>query len=126
MSGFDDNGFYKPGTIGRGTHLGDPLTAEQIRNLSDATEIVVTWCGGNGPWPYRVLVDFSGDRRAEVLDTPLLIEDWHAKPLNRITIGWDDQTRTWANGKIREPQHIRDEWTRLRGRKPSGEPVYLS
>ena len=121
MSGFDEHGFCKPGTIGRGRHLGEPLTADQIRELPDGAEIVVTWCGGNGPWPARVLVDFTGTRRAEGLYSDELITDWHIRPLNRITLGWDDETRQWHESKIPMPAHIQAEWARLRG---SGEPVH--
>jgi len=112
VSGFDENGFHKPGTIGRGTHLGEPLTDEQIGELPDGAEIVITWCGGNGPWPERVLVDSSGRRLAEgVYCDPL-------QGLNRVTLGWDDATRAWydEHGQgNRMPDHVRAEWARLRG-----------
>lgn len=125
MSGFDENGFHKPGSIGRGHHLGEPLTAEQIRELPDGAEIVVTWCGGNGPWPARVLVDFEGQRRAEGLYSDLLLQydaPWEGRlqkmPLHRVTLGWDEETRAWAESKVPEPEHIRQHWARLRGRPP--------
>ena len=121
MSGFDENGFHKPGTIGRGHHLGEPLTAEQIRELPDGAEVVVTWCGGNGPSPYRVLVDSEGQRRVENLYPDLLLEydgvggKLMVRPFHRVTLGWDEETRTWAESRIPPPQHIRDQWARLRG-----------
>jgi hypothetical protein len=115
MSGFDEHGFCKPGTIGNGEHIGDPLTAEQIRELPDGAEIVVTWFGGNGPAPYRVLVDFAGIRRIENLYPDELIADWHTRPFNRITLGWDDETRAWHESKVPMPAHIQAEWARLRG-----------
>jgi hypothetical protein len=108
-SGFDENGFHKPGKIGRGRHVGDPLTAEQIRDLPDGAEVVVTWCGGNGPWPYRVLVDVTGERCVENLYPDSLL------PLHRVTLGWDDETRAYQESRRPEPEHIRQEWARLRG-----------
>lgn len=122
MSGFDENGYHKPGTTSSYHHLGDPLTAAQIRELPDGAEITVTWCGGNGPWPYRVLVDFEGQRRVENLyPDPLLEYDapWDGKlqkmPLHRVTAGWDEEARAWAESRRPVPEHIRAEWARLRG-----------
>lgn len=54
-SGFDDFGAL-PGKNGRASHTGPPLTVEEIKALPEGTEVVVTWSGGNGPWPYRVMV----------------------------------------------------------------------
>ena len=125
MSGFDKDGFHKPGTNGRGHHVGEPLTAERIRELPDGAEVVVTWCGGNGPWPYRVLVDFEGQRRVENLyPDPLLQYDFPergelmSRPLHRVTLGWDEETRAYQESRRPEVQHVRDEWTRLRGLTP--------
>ena len=120
MSGFDENGFHKPGTFGRSHHLGEPLTAEQIRELPDGAEVVITWCGGNGPHPYRILVDSEGQRRVECLYPDLLLQydapgRLMQKPLHRVTVGWDGTTREWAEGNPQEPQHIRDRWAQLRG-----------
>ena len=42
VSGFDENGSRKPGTFGRASHLGDPLTAEEIRQLPDGAEVTIT------------------------------------------------------------------------------------
>jgi hypothetical protein len=122
VSGFDEQGFCKPGTIGRGVHLGEPLTAGQIRELPDGAEIVITWFGGNGPWPARVLVDFCGVRRIENLYADELIAAWHARPFNRVTVGWDEQARAWHESNVPVPEHIRAEWARLRG---SRQPVNL-
>jgi len=116
MSGFDENGFCKPGRSGRAAHLGDPLTAEQIGGLPDGTEVVITWCGGNGPHPYRVLVDSAGGRRAESLYADVI------GPLNRVTIGWDHETRAWHESKVPMPAHVQAEWARLRG-TPATHPV---
>lgn len=124
MSGFDEQGFHKAGTIGCGRHHGEPLTAQQIRELPDGAEIVVTWSGGNGPWPYRVLVDVAGSLRVENLYPDELLpydsgSHRQAKPLCRVTTGWDEETRSWHDRKVAEPAHIRAEWARLRGLSPS-------
>jgi hypothetical protein len=126
-SGFDENGYCKPGTYGRSHHLGDPLTAEQIRELPDGAEVVITWCGGNGPHPYRVLLDSEGQRRVESLYPDLLLEydgippaRLQKKPLHRVTLGWDEATREWAESHVPEPEHIRESWARLRGVTPRG------
>lgn len=125
MSGFDEQGFHKPGTIGCAHHLGPPLTAGQIRDLPDGAEIVVTWSGGDGPWPYRVLADTTGQRRVEsTYPDPLLPYDFPDRgdlqriPLCRVTAGWNEETRAWADQKTPEPEHIRAEWRRLRGAGP--------
>lgn len=109
MSGFDEDGFRKPGTFGRAHHVGDPLRPERIAELPDGAEVVITWFGGNGPHPYRVLVDFGGERRVETCYADKI------GPLNRVTLGWDDDARAWYESKICEPPHIRAEWARLRG-----------
>ena len=119
-SGFDENGYAKPGTVGRSHHLGEPLTAEQIRELPDGTEVVITWCGGNGPHPYRILVDYEGHRHVESLYPDRLLEydgvsgKLMVKPLHRVTLGWDDFTREWAESFPPEPEHIRENWAWLR------------
>lgn len=123
MSGFDEHGFCKPGTIGCGTHVGEPLTAAQIRELPDNAEIVVTWFGGNGPWPYRVLVDSSGRRLIANLYTDELIADWHERPFNRVTLGGDDQSRQWHESKIPEPGHIKAEWGAAQRMNESATPT---
>ena len=129
MSGFDKNGYTKPGTYGRSHHLGEPLTAGQIRELPDGAEVVITWCGGNGPHPYRILVDAEGVRRVESLYPDLLLEYDHPErgdlmrmPLHRVTLGWDAATREWAEDGRPEPEHIRERWAQLRGQAPSGNP----
>jgi hypothetical protein len=125
VSGFDENGYHKPGTIGRGVHLGDPLTAQQIRELPDGAEIVITWDGGNGPWPARILVDSEGQRRAEGLYCDRLLDfdapyrgELQRKPFHRVTLGWDDATRAWDTehgARARMPDHIKAKWAQLRG-----------
>lgn len=123
MSGFDENGYAKPGVTGTHSHhLGDPLTAEQIRGLPDGAEVVISWCGGNGPHPYRVLVDVEGNRCVESLYPDRLLEYDHPErgelmkmPLHRVTLGWDEETREWAEGFPPEQEHIRRNWDHLRG-----------
>lgn len=117
-----------PGRIGRATHLGDPLTCEQIRVLADGAEVVITWCGGNGPWPHRILVDVAGVRRVENAEASVLLPYDHQsvgqlqqRPLHRVTTGWDDQTRAWYASRPREREHVLYLWDRLRG---IPEPVY--
>jgi len=116
MSGFDENGFHKPGTIGIAAHRGEPLTAQQIRELPDGAEIVITWDGGNGPWPERVLVDSAGERRTESLYCDLLLPFGldQRRPLHRVTLGWTDDERQWHDGRYQSPRE-REEWARLRG-----------
>lgn len=109
------NGVQTPGTIGRGHHLGEPLTCDQIRALPDRAEIVVTWDGGNGPWPERVLVDRQGTRRVEGLYCDQIIHGWSVVPLHRVTLGWDEPTRAWARARVPEPEHIQRRWAQLRG-----------
>jgi hypothetical protein len=112
-------GCWTPGSNGRGTHHGEPLDCDQIRELPDGAEVVITWSGGNGPHPYRVLVDRYGERRVEALYCdPILFMDSPESPqrvpLNRVTLGWDDATRAWHESKISEPEHIQQRWRTLR------------
>lgn len=117
-----DHGCVTEGTIGRAHHLGEPLTAEQIRLLPDGTEVVVTWAGGNGPHAYRILVDSAGDRRVQTVNAdPLLPWDGTDRahpaqgcPLNRVTEGWDGPTRELAESRPPEPDHILGKWALLR------------
>lgn len=113
-------GCWTPGTNGRATHLGDPLTCQQIRELPDGAEVVITWSGGNGPWPYRVLVDRDDVRRVESLYAdPILslgyLPEQQTLPMNRVTLGWDDTSRAWHESKVPPPTHIRMKWQRMRG-----------
>jgi hypothetical protein len=111
------NGVQTAGQHGRAHHLGEPLTCDEIRSLPDGAEIVVTWDGGNGPHPYRVLVDFEGRRRIEGLYCDEIIADWYTMaPLHRVTVGWDDETRAWAEAAPTMPDHIRERWAAWRGR----------
>jgi hypothetical protein len=121
-----ENGIQTAGTNGRGTHHGEPLTCEQIRQLPDGAEVVVTWCGGNGPSPVRVLVDTEGQRRAEGLycdrfldmdGSPSLPGGLQQVPLHRITLGWDEPTRAWFEQmrRIPYPDHIIERQELLRG-----------
>jgi len=109
-SGFAPDGHAWVGRTGRAIHHGPPLTAKQVADLADGTEIVITWFGGNGPHPYRVLVDTTGQRRVEGLYCDP-IPNFHG---DRITLGWDDQTRAWATSRPSEPAHIRTRWAELR------------
>lgn len=108
-------GCWTPGKDGRSVHQGEPLTVEQIRELPDGAEVVITWSGGNGPWPYRILVDVSGERRIENLDPDPLIQ-WNDQqvPLHRVTLGWGEGDREWKDAQYFAP-HIRQKWARLRG-----------
>ena len=109
-------GCEEPGTTGRAVHRGDPLTVDQIRELPDRAEVVITWSGGNGPWPYRILVDAARERRVENLyPDPILKWEDQRVPLHRVTLGWGDTERAWDASKVPEPAHIREEWRRLRG-----------
>jgi hypothetical protein len=121
------DGVQTPGTTGRAKHLGDPLTCEQIRELPDGAEVVITWDGGNGPHPYRVLVDTQGYRRAEglyndrllpldgILESGTVDGGLQKAPLHRITLGWDDAARAWFEGKPGQPDHILERQEILRG-----------
>jgi hypothetical protein len=109
-----EHGCWEPGKDGVSVHQGDPLTVDQILELPDGAEVVITWEGGNGPFPYRVLVDFCGERRVENPDPTLLICPGQRIPLHRVTLGWGDGDREFKDGMYMAP-HIRAEWARLRG-----------
>lgn len=113
-----EHGCNTPGTRGRANHLGDPLNVQQIRELPDGAEVVITWDGGNGPHPYRILVDQCGDRRVETCYADEILKPYlgeQAIPFHRVTLGWDDATRAWQAGKVPEPEHILEKWRQLRG-----------
>ena len=111
-----ESGCATPGTDGAATHLGDPLTVDEIRALPDGSEVVITWCGGNGPNPYRILVDQWGGRRVDTCYADLILKYADQEiPFHRVTLGWDDETRVWAEGKLPEPEHILAHWRWLRG-----------
>lgn len=133
-----ENGVDQAGTIGRGTHLGEPLTCEQIRELPDGAEVVITWCGGNGPDPYRILVDTRGLRRVErtLHNTELLPFDrscaldgeLQTRPLHRVTLGWDEPTRAWYDQMARIPwsDHLVEREEILRGiPQPQWTPLQI-
>lgn len=113
-------GCMEPGTHGSATHLGHPLTVDQIRDLPDGSEVIITWEGGNGPHPYRILVDQWGERRVEGL-YPDKILKWADQriPFHRVTLGWDDEARSWKESEVPEPEHILARWRWLRGEEPS-------
>lgn len=110
-SGFAPDGYAWPGKGGYATHLGPPLTPAETAQLPDGAEVVITWFGGNGPAPYRVLVDRDGVRRTE----GMYCDRIPAFSGDRITVGWDESTRVWAEGAPPEPDHIRRRWAQLRG-----------
>lgn len=114
-----EHGCTTAGRDGQANHIGEPLTVAQIRELPDRAEIVITWSGGNGPWPARVLVDRYGSRRTESLYCDLLLlehlGDDQVNPLHRITLGWDDASRSWFDARIPQPEHIQDKIRWLRG-----------
>ena len=112
-----EHGCTLPGSNGRAHHLGAPLTVEQIRELPDGAEVVITWDGGNGPHPYRILVDQHGERCVETIYCDPILRPWEDQinPLHRVTLGWDDETRAWDNAKVPAPAHIQEKWRRLRG-----------
>lgn len=116
-----EHGCTTPGTNGRGAHLDDPLTVDQIRELPDGAEVVITWSGDNGPWPYRILVNQTGERHVESLHCDPILQPWppgeQVKPLHRITLGWDDDTRAWHDGKVGEPARIQEKRRLLRCRQ---------
>lgn len=124
-----EHGCNAGGTNGMANHHGEPLTVAEIRELPDGAEIVITWSGGNGPWPERVLVDRHGVRRTESLHCDPLLQPYDDQeiPLHRITLGWDDASRAWADGRIPEPVHIQEKWRWLRGEDircvHCGEPI---
>lgn len=111
-----EHGCETAGKHGRAHHLGQPLTVERIRELPDRAEIVVTWSGGNGPWPYRVLVDAWGVRLVETIYCDPLLSHGpdQTVPLHRVTLGWDDESRAWADERVPYPQHIVDRMVWLR------------
>jgi hypothetical protein len=117
-----EHGCAQPGSVGRARHVGAPLDSGHIRALEDGEEIVVTWSGGNGPHAYRVLVDSSGTRCVESLYAdPLLPYDGtsqaerrQARPLNRVTRGWDEVSRQVAGERPEPPGHVREAWAWLR------------
>lgn len=101
-------------------HIGEPLTRGQVAELPDGAEVIITWDGGNGPWPYRVLVDSYGARRTETIqcDRILGIFEPHDEPdqlpRNRVTLGWDDEARSFWSSTPRPLRHIVDKWAQLR------------
>lgn len=114
----DEHGCWTAGTNGRANHLGEPLTVEQIRALPDGAEVVITWAGGNGPWPARILVTASGERCVEGLHCDPLLSSWvdnQVNPVHRVTREWDDASRVWAESKPPVPGHIQDKIRRRRG-----------
>jgi hypothetical protein len=118
-----EHGCTQPGSIGEAIHLGGPLTVQQIRNLPDGAEVVITWSGGNGPHPYRILVDFNGERCVETLHCDEILKPYLGEqtvPFHRVTLGWDEQSRAWHESKVPEPAHIQEEWRRLRRQQVSG------
>jgi hypothetical protein len=113
----DEHGCTPPGTIGRSVHHGDPLTVEQIRALPDGAEVVITWDGGNGPWPYRILVDFAGERRVESVYADALLKwDDQRVPFHRVTPGWGEGDAEWDAARYISPREC-EELARLRGRR---------
>ncbi|MER7002224.1 hypothetical protein ABT297_04135 [Dactylosporangium sp. NPDC000555] len=102
-------------------HLGDRLTAAEIQALPDGAEIMVTWSGGNGPWPYRVLVDRWGGRNVETIYcdplTMTLAGERYAH--HHVTAGWSDVARTWHDAKPPVAEHIVEKWRKERG-QPAG------
>jgi hypothetical protein len=112
--------------VGHARHNGEPLDPAGIRVLEDGEEIVVTWAGGNGPHPYRVLVDTEGYRRVENLYADQLLPydgtrsagrpaGLQTASLNRVTRGWDAASRLVAAGRPATPGHILGQWAWLRG-----------
>jgi hypothetical protein len=116
--GWAPDGYAWAGRDGRAKHYGPPLAAEQVAELYDGAEIVVTWFGGNGPWPYRVLVDSAGVRR---------IQTFGAEELpgfrSRITLGWGPEAQAWVDQSWHEPpERVRQMWAALRS-GPDGSTV---
>lgn len=119
-----EHGCNTPGSNGRGTHLGDPLTVQQIRELPDGAEVVITWDGGNGPHPYRILVDKYGERRVETCYADEILKPYLGEqtiPFHRVTLGWDDTTRAWHDRRVPQPAHIQQKWRQIRGHTDSEE-----
>lgn len=117
--GWDEqHGCCGPGSQSKFPHLGDPLTAAQIRALADGTEVMITWSGGNGPHPYRILVCKWGIVRVETgyADSILTFQD-QVKPMNRVTLGWSPEARSWMQERVPEPPHIHAKWARMRGQQ---------
>ncbi|MGC4886675.1 hypothetical protein [Micromonospora sp. DT227] len=111
------HGCATPGSTGRANHLGEPLTVQQIRELPDGAEVVITWDGGNGPHPYRILVDYASARHVESLYCDEILKPHlgeQAVPFHRVTLGWDDATRAWHESKVPEPQHVQASWRQMR------------
>jgi len=50
------------------------LSQEEVNLLSEGTEVIVTWTGGNGPHLYTVWVDHDGNRLAGTTSNALLSE----------------------------------------------------
>lgn len=46
------------------------LTQAEVNELPDGTGVVITWSGGNGPWPYVIAVDTRGQRYAALNADP--------------------------------------------------------
>lgn len=110
-SGFAPDGYAWPGRGGFASHVGPPLTPAQTAELADGAEVVITWFGGNGPHPYRVLVDQEGLRRVE----GLYCDRIPAFQGDRITVGWTDAARAFFDGSPPWPDHILRRWAGLRG-----------
>jgi hypothetical protein len=131
-----ENGVQTPGTTGAATHRGEPLTCEQIRELPDGAEVVITWDGGNGPHPVRILVDVDGRRRAEGLYNDLLLPmdggdalDGRLQlvPLHRVTLGWDEKAREFYESKPAYPDHVLERQEMLRGiAQPTWTPEQMA
>lgn len=85
-----DIGAWTPGTTGRATHHGDPLTVDQIKALEPGQRVVVTWSGGNGPHEYEVVhstVYGVGVATEYTWVGPLLsFGPDQRRPLNRVTL----------------------------------------
>ena len=75
--------------------FGDPLTADEVAQLSDGTRVIIIWSGGNGPHTYVIAADEDDPRRYAVI--PRDVENERMRHYNPITFVGTQRyhTRVW-------------------------------
>jgi hypothetical protein len=72
-------------------HHGEPLTVQQIEALQEGQEVVVTWSGGNGPHPYRVILVNGRPCVDNIYQDRLLRWDGQLRPVHHVTLATTDK-----------------------------------